>query len=98
MPNVNKDGQVWPATDSDLNTSADLPTCAITEGMDVDSLSPATKAALTHGFQTDVPNEDEGPRGENANPTLTDPRGYPVSGFVRPEAWRKDTSVNGDLE
>ena len=99
MPNVDKNGEVWPDSDGEsLNTSADLPMCPITEGMEPDSLSPATRSALTSGFQTDTPNEDMGPRGENADPTLTDPRGYPVSGFVRPEAWRRDTSINGDLE
>jgi len=97
MPIANN-GQVWPATDLDLNTSADLPDCPVAEGMYPDTLSPATKAALTAGHQTDVPNEDIGPRGEGHTPDAIDPRGYPVSGFVRPEAYRRDTSINGDLE
>jgi len=38
----------------DLNTSPNLPECPPAEGMSPDTLSAATKAALTTGFQTDV--------------------------------------------
>ncbi len=90
MPNVLPNG-VWPNTDLDLNKSADLPECPVDYGMWPDSLSSATSAALTRGFQTDVSIPDEGPRGEGGTPTDIDPRGYPVSGFVRPEAFRKES-------
>jgi hypothetical protein len=43
----------------DLNTSPALPTCPPTVGLDVDSLSPATKAALTTGYQTDAGGHDQ---------------------------------------
>ena len=43
----------------DLNTSPNLPACPPTVGMDVDSLSSETKAALTRGYQTDVPGKDQ---------------------------------------
>jgi len=88
MPSI-KDLGVWPNTDLDLNKSADLSDCPVDEGMWPDTLSSATKAALTSGFQTDVSIPDEGPRGEQGAPSDIDPRGYPVSGFVRPEAYRK---------
>lgn len=105
MPNVDKNGEIWPDSDSDLNlnTSANLPECPITEGLDVNSLSPATTAALTHGFQTDIPNEDQGPRGEatdaNESPEATeaDPRKYPgPDGFIRPESFRKESTFFPD--
>ncbi len=80
---------VWPATDLDLNTSAVLPEGDRMPGMWPDTLSPATKAAANgEGFQKDVPSEEMGVRGEGRAPSDTDPRGYPLSGFVRPEAFR----------
>jgi hypothetical protein len=93
MPSVKNLG-VWPNTDLDLNTSAALPEGSRTPGMWPDTLSSATKSAVNgDGFQTDVPNENMGPRGEGRAPDETDPRGYPVSGFVRPEAYRTESFV-----
>jgi hypothetical protein len=40
--------------DLDLNTSGSLPMAAVDVGLGPDSLSPATRAALTTGYQTDV--------------------------------------------
>jgi len=93
MP-IDKDGQVWPHTDLDLNTSANLPMANIKVGMDFDTLSPATSAALTSGFQTDTqedPNDSkDGEWIGSSQPmksSVNDPRGYPCSGFVRDEAY-----------
>jgi hypothetical protein len=85
---ANVEALVLDKTDLDLNTSESLPMADVKVGLGPDSLSPETSAALTRGFQTDVPNEDIGPRGEGATPSDTDPRGYPLSGFVRDEAIR----------
>jgi hypothetical protein len=40
-------------TDLDLNKSGALPMAAVDVGLGPDSLSPATRAALTKGYQTD---------------------------------------------
>lgn len=103
--NVPKDGQVWPNTDLDLNKSGDLPMASIKTGLDAafDTLSPATTAALDRGYQTDVTNDpnDSNADGyvDNNSPrksSTNDPRGYPVSGFVRDTAYECDGDTSRD--
>jgi len=93
MPNVEKNG-VWPNTDLDLNTSGSLPEAPITVGMSPDSLSAATKAALTHGFQTDndgsfvLDDESNCAADVNSEVARSVPVGASVTALVRPEAYR----------
>lgn len=90
MP-IDKNGQVWPHTDLDLNTSAALPSCPVDEGMYPNTLSPATKAALTKGFQTDTPQDSGGPCNSDGSPVTvtefsggeaTPTPGDPLTGFL----------------
>ena len=93
MSTIKEDGQIWPDTDLDLNTSPSLPECPTSVGMDF----PAELGGM---LKSDAFNDEKGyaqtasdvgtDRALEDYPvksTEVDPRGYPVSGFVRPESF-----------